>query len=244
MWIGAQIGRADKCIFGRKDCIMAEEAAKKGLKKRSLFREEICEYIKESILSGELKPGDRIVETRCAKELGVSQSPVREAIRELELIGLVENRPFQGCYVKKHTIKDVRDSYKVRISLETLGMMYAVEIVTDEQLKEIFDVMKEMENAAENHEFDQYIKLDALFHQKIIEISQNKMLLRLWNQCYIREWTHIATKKLSDKGLDHLALRHESIYEALAERDEKKALKAVVSHLEELIGDMEARLKE
>jgi len=101
-----------------------------------------------------------------------------------------------------------------------------------------------METAAENHEFDQYIKLDALFHQKIIEVSENKMLLRLWNQCYIREWTHIATKKLSDKGLDHLALRHESIYEALSERNEKKALQAVVSHLEELIVDMEAMQKE
>ncbi|MBR0599256.1 GntR family transcriptional regulator [Sinanaerobacter chloroacetimidivorans] len=223
---------------------MAEEATKKQLKKRSLFREEICDYIKESILSGELKPGDRIVETRCAKELGVSQSPVREAIRELEIIGLVENIPFQGCYVKEHTIKDVKDSYKVRISLETLGMMYAVQNITDEQLQDLFNVMKEMEAAAENHEFDLYIKLDALFHQKIIEVSENKMLLRLWSQCYIREWTYIATKKLSDKGLKNLAVRHESIYDALAERNEGKALQAAISHLEELIVEMEAKQKE
>lgn len=220
---------------------MAGEAAQKQLKKRSLYREEICDYIKESILSGELKPGDRIVETRCAKELGVSQSPVREAIRELEMIGLVENIPFQGCYVKGHTAKDVRDSYKVRLSLETLGMKYAVECITEEQLKEIFEVMKEMEAAAENHEFDLYIKLDALFHQKIIEVSRNKMLLRLWSQCYVREWTYISTKKLSDKGLKNLAVRHEAIYEALAARNEKKALKAVTSHLEELIVAMEEK---
>lgn len=223
---------------------MAESAAKKQLKKRSLFREEICDYIKESILSGELKPGDRIVETRCAKELGVSQSPVREAIRELEIIGLVENRPFQGSYVKEHTIKDVRDSYKVRVSLETLGMKYAVECITDEQLEEIYNVMKEMEAAAQNHEFDLYIKLDTLFHQKIIEVSRNVMLLRLWSQCYVREWTHIATRKLSDRGLENLAVRHEAIYEALAERNEEKALKAVNSHLEELIEAMEAMQKE
>jgi DNA-binding GntR family transcriptional regulator len=222
---------------------MAEAAAKKQLKKRSLFREEICDYIKESILSGELKPGDRIVETRCAKELGVSQSPVREAIRELEIIGLVENIPFRGCYVKEHTIKDVKDSYKVRISLETLGIKYAVECITDDQLKEIYDVMKEMETAAVNHEFDLYIKLDTMFHQKIVEVSKNIMLIRLWSQCHIREWTHIATKKLSEESLENLAVRHEAIYNALAERDEGKAVQAVTSHLEELIVVMEARQK-
>jgi len=220
---------------------MVEETTKKKLKKRRVFRDEICDYIKESILSGELKPGDRIVETRCAKELGVSQAPVREAIRELELVGLVENIPFQGSYVKEHTIKDVKDSYKVRISLETLGMKYAIESITEEQLKEIFDVMKEMETAAENHEFDLYIKFDTLFHQKIIEVSQNMLLLRLWSQCHVREWTHIATKKLSDRGLANLAARHGAIYDALAERNESKALQAVSSHLEELIVAMEAK---
>ncbi|MDD3170159.1 MAG: GntR family transcriptional regulator [Eubacteriales bacterium] len=221
---------------------MAEDPTKRKLKRRSLFRDEICEYIKESILTGELKPGDRIVETRCAKELGVSQSPVREAIRELEIIGLVENIPFQGSFVKEHTIKDVKDSYKVRICLETLGMKYAIENITKEQLKEIYDVMKEMETAAGKNEFDLYIKLDTLFHQKIIEVSRNILLLRLWNQCHVREWTYIGTKKLSDWGLKNLAVRHEAIYNALAERNERKALEAVTSHLEELIEVMEAKL--
>ncbi|QOX62159.1 GntR family transcriptional regulator [Anoxybacterium hadale] len=216
-----------------------EEAVKRQKKKNSLFRKDICDYIKESILSGELKPGDRIVETRCAKELGISQASVREAIRELELIGLVENIPFQGCYVRAHTIQDVRDSYRVRISLETLGIKEAAESITERQLREIYEVMKEMEEAARRQEFDLYIKLDALFHQKIIEVPQNKLLLRLWNQCHIREWTHIATKKLSEKGLHRLALRHESIYSALAEQNAEKAMQAVTSHLEELIVDME-----
>jgi DNA-binding GntR family transcriptional regulator len=224
--------------------MMADEEPKKEFTKRSLYREEICDYLKDLILLGELKPGDRIVETRCAKELGVSQSPVREAIRELEMIGLVENRPFQGCYVKAHTSKDVKDSYKVRISLETLGMKEAVESITDEQLREIHDVMKEMELAAKNHEFDLYIRLDTLFHQKIIEVSGNRMLLRLWSQCYIREWTYIATKKLSALGLENLAVRHEAIYDALVERNERKALQAVISHLEELIVAMEEKRSE
>ncbi|MCJ7688098.1 MAG: GntR family transcriptional regulator [Clostridiaceae bacterium] len=217
------------------------DTVRKPLKKRSLIRDEISEYIKEAILSGELKPGDRIVETRWARELGVSQSPVREAIRELEMIGLVENTPFQGSYVKELTIKDIRDSYRVRLSLETLGMKEAVASITDEQLLKIYKVMKDMEAAAENLDFNLYIKLDTLFHLKIIEVSQNKTLLRLWSQCYIREWTHIGTKKLLGRSLENLATRHETIYEALAARDEKSAVKAVVTHLEELIEAMEAQ---
>ena len=76
----------------------------------------------DAILSGELAPGERIVETRWARELGVSQSPIREAIRELELIGLVENIPYKGCIVRKLTSKDIVDTYKIRIALETMAV--------------------------------------------------------------------------------------------------------------------------
>ena len=95
---------------------------RKPIEKRPLYRDEIRNAIKKSIMLGELKPGDRIIETRWARELGVSQSPVREAIRELEMIGLVENIPYQGCFVRKVTKKDMKDSYKVRLYLEMLGI--------------------------------------------------------------------------------------------------------------------------
>lgn len=219
---------------------MQENGARRLIKKRSLYRDEIHESIKEAILSGELKPGDRIVETRWAKELGVSQSPVREAIRELEIIGLVENRPFQGSYVKELTLKDIKDSYRVRMSLEVLGITDAIVNMTEEQLEEIYKVMKEMETAGENHDFDLYIKKDTLFHQMIMEASNNSTLLRLWSQCYIREWTYINTKKLSDVGLERLAVRHEAIYNSLKARDSKMAVQAITTHFEELIEQMEA----
>ena len=95
--------------------------------KRPLYREEIKEALMEAIVSGELAPGERIVETRWAKELGVSQSPIREAIRELEMIGLVENIPYKGCIVRKLTRKDIEDTYKVRIALETMAICEAIQ---------------------------------------------------------------------------------------------------------------------
>ena len=93
----------------------------KKLQRRLLLHEEVSQYIKETILTGELKPGDRIVESRLAQELGVSQAPVREALRELEFSGLVEQKPFSGTYVKQVTVKEIRQFYEVRAALERLG---------------------------------------------------------------------------------------------------------------------------
>ena len=81
------------------------------LNHRKVFREEIRNAIRDAIFAGELRPGDRIIETFWAKELGVSQGPVREAIRDLEALGLVETVPFKGSRVRTLTEKDVRDNY-------------------------------------------------------------------------------------------------------------------------------------
>ena len=102
-------------------------SSKYKIDKRPLDRDEIKSALLDAITSGELKPGDRIVETRWAKELGVSQSPIREAIRELELIGLVESIPYKGCVVRQITKKDIADTYKVRIALESMAITDAIQ---------------------------------------------------------------------------------------------------------------------
>ena len=212
----------------------------KPIEKRPLYRDEIRSAIKRAIMKGELKPGDRIIETRWAKELGVSQSPVREAIRELEMIGLVENIPYQGCFVKKVTKKDMRDSYKVRLHLELLGLQGALENVSEEQIQEIHSILKDMECAAESNNFDLYIKKDVLFHKKIIEISQNDALLRSWEQCNIHDLTYIGTW-VSHRTLDQLSIRHEGLYEAIAVQDSKRAADELTKHFEQLIEELEQR---
>ncbi len=209
--------------------------------RRSLIRDDICDAMKEVILSGALKPGDRLVETQWAKELGVSQSPVREAIRSLESIGLVYTVPFQGTYVSKITLHDLIDAHTIRSSLETIGIKYAVQMVTDEQLKELYTLLLEMEQAGEANDFNMYVQKDSMFHRMIISISNKKLLIRLWDQCNVREWTYYGTK-FSALDLPHLAKRHESIYNAIAARNEELAVKQAVLHLQELINDIQTRV--
>jgi len=213
---------------------------RKPIEKRPLYRDEIRRSIKKAIISGELKPGDRIIETRWAKELGVSQSPVREAIRELEMIGLVENIPYQGCFVRKVTKKDMRDSYKVRMYLELLGIQDAVKNVDENKINELHAILKEMEVAAEAQNFDLYIQKDVFFHKKIIAISQNDILLRSWEQCNIHDLTYIGTW-ISHRTLEQLSVRHEGLYEAIAARDVNRAEEEISQHFERLIEEMDIK---
>lgn len=213
---------------------------RKPIEKRPLYREEIGNAIRDAIVSGDLKPGDRIVETQWAKDLGVSQSPVREAIRELEMMGLVENIPYQGCFVRKATKQDMKDAYRVRMYLEMLGIQDAVEGATDDQLKEIYKIFKEMEVEAKRNAFNSYTKKNEQFHEKIIEISQNKLLIRLWKQSHIQDSTFFGTQ-LSDQSLEDLAIRHKVLYDAIEARDVKRAQEAIYQHFQELIEELDAK---
>lgn len=211
---------------------------RKQIVKRPLYRDEIGNAIREAIAVGDLKPGDRIVETQWAKDLGVSQSPVREAIRELEIIGLVENIPYQGCFVRKVTKKDMKDSYSVRMYLEMLGIQDAVEGANENQLKEIRTILEEMKIAAMENDFNLYIKKNEMFHESIINISQNELLCRLWRQSNIHDSTFFGTQ-LSEQSLQDLALRHKDLYDTIEKRDAKAAKKAIFLHFEELIEELE-----
>ncbi len=207
------------------------------LKKRPLYSHEIKDLIKQAILSGDLKPGDRVVETRLARKLGVSQSPVREAIRELEIVGLIESRPYQGAFVRVVDKQGIIDAYKVRSALEIVAMQTIVHTITDGQLDELSGLMRKMEQAGRDKNFELFIELDSLFHEKIVELANNELLLHLWNQCKIRDYTRISTC-VSVLSMDELATRHRMMFDALQQKDDKMVVAAVTEHFELLSNQM------
>lgn len=159
---------------------------------RKVFREEIRNAIREAIFSGELNPEDRIIETYWAKELGVSQGPVREAIRDLEAMGLVETVPFKGSRVCSLSGKDVRDNYSVRICLESKSIRDVITMLTDNQLERLAvclqDILKEMDDCAKQGNLRAFIECDTAFHRAIINATGNQVLLKLWEQCNMQNW--------------------------------------------------------
>lgn len=204
--------------------------------KRNLLRDEIRDVIQQAIMTKQLKPGDRIVETQWASDLGVSKAPVREAIRELETIGLLENRPYQGSFVRVMDAKQINDANKVRTVLEIQGIREATNIITEEQLAEIRQVLDRMEQAADQQEIEQYLQSNIDFHRLIMIASGNKTLLNVWQQANISAWTSIITN-LSERSLENLAKRHEEMYEALRARDVEWAVRTVANHHKELFDE-------
>ena len=212
---------------------MPREAVEPG-SHRQVFREEIRNAIREAIFSGKLNPGDRIIETYWARELGVSQGPVREAIRDLEAMGLVETVPFKGSRVRTLTEKDVRDNYSVRICLESKSIRDAITMLTDRQLDDLTDklrtVLRQMDDCAGRGDLREFADCDTIFHRAIIDSTGNEVLRKLWEQCNMRNWFRFSALTDAD-SLKQLQSGHQKLLDAICARDVKAATSTLEDHL-------------
>ncbi len=205
---------------------------------RQVFWEEVRNAIRDAIFSGDLMPGDRIIETFWAKELGVSQGPVREAIRDLEALGLVETIPFKGSRVRTMTQKDIQDNYSVRICLESKSIRDAVRELDDAQLTALADkiqpALEQMNECAGRGDLRSFTEWDTVYHLCIIEATGNNVLRKLWEQCNIRNWFLISA--LTDvESLKQLQSDHQNIIEAIRARDAETAASILENHITSLM---------
>ncbi len=200
---------------------------------RIVLSDQIKEWLIKAILNGEFKPGDRIVTSALAKQWGVSQAPVREAIRDLVLLGFLENAPFRGTSVRSFTPEDLQEVYAVRAALESLSARLAAERMNDEDIQALRMILDEMIKAAQKHDETEMVFLDNHFHETVMKIAGNKILYQLWKTLQFGYWT-IVSARISSFDLEHLAKRHDALLEALKTRDPQKAADAMRRHIEEL----------
>lgn len=223
---------------------MQERVAEQQTGHRKVFREEIRNTIREAIFKGELRPGDRIIETYWAKEMGVSQGPVREAIRDLEAMGLVETVPFKGSRVRSLTEKDIQDNYSVRICLESKSVRDVINILSDAEMKvlakQLQEILTQMDKCAKRGDLRAFTDCDTEFHRALIHATGNEVLLRLWEQCNMRNWFVVSALTDAD-SLKQLQSGHQRIFAAICARDEEEATTTLDHHLTSL---MEGFMKE
>lgn len=200
---------------------------------RKMLSDQVKEYLREAILSGVYAPGARIVESALTAELGVSQAPVREAIRELVVMGFLETEPYKGTTVRTFSEYELYEVYTVRASLESLAARQAAPRLKDEHIAQLQAILDDMRAAAHAGDQDQMVRIDNQFHKKILQIAGNKLLHRLWETLQFGQWT-IFTTAHSELGLVFLTERHVPLLEALATRDADKAAEAMRRHIEEL----------
>ena len=197
---------------------------------RSNLREQIKDVILQRIVAGDYPPGARLVETRIAHELGVSQAPVREALRDLEQLGCIVHEPFRGCSVRAFSAEELLEAFPVRAALEALAARLAAERISEDQLLGLDDLVETMRAAARRGDAHGQSQANASFHATIVRAAGNATLERQWSLLEPYSRTYIS---VSRPGLDLLALseRHVPILEALRARDPEAAAAAMHRHL-------------
>src|SRR5512141_2357516 len=147
---------------------------------RNVLSDQVKDHLLQAILVGQYLPGSRIVETRVARELGISQAPVREALRDLEALGVGESTACQGARGRRAGKAELLEAYGVRAGLESLGARLALPRMLEAdcaELQEYLDALKAAASAGDAHE---EARIDARFHSRLIEIAGNRTLERVW----------------------------------------------------------------
>jgi DNA-binding GntR family transcriptional regulator len=200
---------------------------------RVILREQVRDLILERVMSGFYAPGERLVETRIAQELSVSQAPVREALRDLEQLGCVVHEPFRGCRVRELSIADLLEAFPVRAALEGVAARLAAERITEEELARLDAHIDAMRAAATAGDALAESAADAAFHATIVESAGNAVLSRQWEQLQPHARTFISIAlPASDNG--PVADRHLPILAALKGRDPAAAAQAMQEHLSDV----------
>ncbi len=209
---------------------------------RRVFREDVKEHLINAILSGRLQPDERIIEMRLAQELGISQGPVREALRDLELFGFVVSEPFRGTRVRQFSHADFAGIYPVRAALEGVAARAAAERVDAAfvaRLETLFARITEMAQIENRHAF---MEADNAFHEAIVVHSGNAWLGQFWRNMRL-PMTTIVTVTLSTRTLPELAARHEPLLATISRGDAAAAEAAMRLHIEEIAGWVLAALE-
>jgi DNA-binding GntR family transcriptional regulator len=199
---------------------------------RNVLSEQVKDRILQWILEGELAPGSRIIETRVAKELGVSQAPVREALRDLTTLGIVEMQPYKGARVRQPSKTDLVEAMEVRGELEALAARQAATKITPEELAELRSLVKAMHKMGELGDARGLAQNNTAFHATVVRASGNRTLERAWSMLEPYARTYI-TAMVPGTDLVWLGDRHKAIVDALEVGDPERAAETMRVHARE-----------
>lgn len=196
------------------------------------LRDVVFKTLRQNILTGELKPGERLMEIHLANRLGVSRTPIREAIRMLELEGLVTMIPRKGAEVANITEKNLRDVLEVRRVLDALAAELACDRITQEEKERLKEACEEFERATHTKDATIITKADVALHDIIVAAANNgrlaQIVVNLGEQMYRYRFEYIKDESKHQS----LVEEHRVIYESIINHDKETAAKAVKKHID------------
>ncbi|WP_091230544.1 GntR family transcriptional regulator [Anaerobium acetethylicum] len=209
-----------------------EDSLKVNINEYLPLRDVVFNTLRQAILNGELEPGERLMEIQLAERLGVSRTPVREAIRKLELEGLVEMVPRKGAEVAKITEKNLKDVLEVRRALEELAVQIACDRMTAEMIAELKNALREFVNSTKGKDLKAIAEADVKFHDVIYLATDNQRLIQILNN--LREQMYRYRIEYIKDYSKHAVLiaEHEAIISAIENRDAESGTRAIRDHID------------
>jgi len=186
--------------------------------------------LRENIVGLVLEPGAKVSESELAQELGVSRTPVREALIELGHYGIVETLPQNGVFISKIDYRNIEEACFMRLALETQAVQDACDLATPEQLEELDDIVRIQQMYLDNKNVKMLLKMDNRFHRNIFAIC-DKFLSYMLMQCVSVHFDRV--RQLSLAGGENIRIvdDHRDIVAAIRARDKKRAMRIMLTHL-------------
>ncbi len=195
------------------------------------LRDVVFNTLRRAILRGELKPGERLMEIQLANKLGVSRTPIREAIRKLELEGLVLMVPRKGAEVAEITEKNLRDVLEVRCALEELAVQLACDRIDPERMQQLLDAAAHFRDILGTADITELGEADEAFHDVIFQATDNRRLIQLLNNLREQMYRYRIEYLKKKECYPQLLEEHAAIIQAIREHDKAKATEITVQHI-------------
>lgn len=196
------------------------------------LRDVVFNTLRQAILKGELAPGERLMEIQLAERLGVSRTPIREAIRKLELEGLVLMIPRKGAEVAKISEKGLRDVLEVRRSLEELAIELACQRMSDEEIEELQKAQDDFRSAVESGNVMRIAEADEAYHDVIFKGTGNDRLVQILNNLREQMYRYRLEYIKDEDKRQILLVEHDNILNALRQRHMEEAKEAMREHID------------
>jgi len=194
--------------------------------------ERIYKTLINDIIKGRLYQGQRLIENELIDLYKISKTPLREALKKLEKIGLVKYNTNCGYLVKRILRKDAEEIYDLREILDCLSVRKIIENIAEGKIKKIKDIIKDMEACVKNNEIEKYSKLDKYLHKTLHKLSNNERLFEIAEDlnCQISMLLKTSTT-LPERGINKSFQEHVEIFNAILNKDSKKAEELVRKHI-------------
>ena len=195
------------------------------------LRDVVFNTLREAILRGDLVPGERLMELQLASKLGVSRTPIREAIRMLEQEGLAITIPRKGAIVAGMTEKDMQDVLEIREALEELSVQVACDKITDEQIAMLRETMENFKESLESGDIKRMAEADVEFHNVIYQATDNPKLINMLSNLQEQMYRYRVEYLKNPDNHDQLLQEHEAIYKGILEKDKYGVTQMIRRHI-------------